>query len=230
MAGPPDEAELVEARFLLDHLLAIGEATKAAVTRQLHEDIASLMAAATLDLSAATSLLPTVEDGAQARLYQAWHSLESAIDHSRRMVEQLRPSVLDNFGLFAALKWQVTSASYGTRVIYTEWYPREEPTLEVEASTALLRIAEEALAMTFRRAEVTVADLVVQANHKNLLINFTDNGIPQLVQGQERGMAQVLASMRHRLRVFGGTVDIRRTASGATVLTARMPLKHKRPG
>jgi signal transduction histidine kinase len=218
------KGEFAEAQALIQHLLASGEHVKAALARKLHDEIAELMVAALMDLTAAISHLPALEVQAQRRLARAKATLGAAIDQSRRLVEELRPSLVEEVGLFTALKWQVHQATRGRSVIYTEWYPDIEPPLPAGASIALFRVAEEALAMTFKRGAVEVADLQVRVDQGVLRMKFTDNGIPVMLGGAEQGADISLATMRYRLRLLGGSVDIERTEGRGTILTARLPL------
>jgi signal transduction histidine kinase len=218
------EGEFAEAQALIQHLLASGEHGKAALARKLHDEIAELMVAALMDLSAAVLQLPALEVQAQRQLARAKATLGAAIDQSRRLVEELRPSLVEEVGLFTALKWQVHQATRGRSVIYTEWYPDIEPPLPADASIALFRVAEEALAMTFKRGAVEVADLQVRVDQDVLHMKFTDNGIPVMRGGSEQGADISLATMRYRLRLLGGSVDIERAKGGGTILIARLPL------
>src|SRR5579863_7638753 len=156
------------------------------------------MVAALMDLTAAIPHLPVLEVGAQRQLARAKATLGAAISQSRRLVEELRPSLVEEVGLFTALRWRVHEVTRSRNVIYTEWYPEFEPVLRADASIALFRVAEEALAMTFKRGAVEVADLQV---------------------------ADIaLAAMRYRLRLLRGSVDIERAPGGGTILSAQLPL------
>jgi signal transduction histidine kinase len=218
------EGELAEAQILIQHLIASGERGKAELARKLHDEIAELMVAALMDLTAAAPRVPNLEVQAERQLARAKATLGAAIDQSRRLVEELRPSLVEEVGLFTALKWQVQKATHGTNVIYTEWYPEIEPRIPEDASIALFRVAEEALAMTFKRGAVEVADLQVRLDENVLHMQFTDNGIPTMRDGTEQGADIALAAMRYRLRLLGGSVDIERATGGDTILTARLPL------
>ena len=204
------EGELAEAQALIQHLLVTGERSKAALARKLHDEIAELMVAAVMDLTAAIPHLPVLEVQAQRQLARANATLSAAIDHSRRLVEELRPSLIEEVGLFTALRWQVQEATRGRNVLYTEWYPEFEPPLPPDALVALFRVAEEALAMTFKRGAVEAADLQVTVDGNVLHMKFTDNGIPIMRSGAEQGADIALATMRYRLRLLGGSVDIER--------------------
>jgi signal transduction histidine kinase len=217
------DPNLAQAHALIQHLQLRGESDKALTARKLHDDIAELMIAALMDLSAAVQYLPSAEGRAHQRISRAKNVLHTAIDRSRELVEELRPTLLANAGLFSALKWQVQKAKEGKNLIYTEWYPETEPDLPADASIALFRIAQEALAMTLRRGSLDVADLEVRVDKNGLSVKFTDNGVPIMVDGLEEGSGISLAAMRWRLFTLGGTVDIERSDAG-TVLTARIPL------
>jgi signal transduction histidine kinase len=150
-------------------------------------------------------------------------TLEQAIELKRRVTEELRPSILDNFGLFAALRWQFKKTWSNSDVVSTESFPNVEPQFESHAAIALFRIAQEALTIVLKRASVKSADLTVSVNQGNFWMSFSDDGVPN-AETQTEAQAMILASMRHRIRVLGGTVQISRTDAGATVLTVAMPL------
>src|ERR1700722_10265257 len=93
------EGELAEAQALIQHLLAIGERSKAALARKLHDEIAELMVAALMDLTAAIPHLPALEVEAQRRLARAKATLGAAISQGRRLGGGLRPRLGEGGGL-----------------------------------------------------------------------------------------------------------------------------------
>jgi signal transduction histidine kinase len=192
--------------------------------RELHDEIGGLVTAAVMDLTRAQTRMPPLDSELRELLERVRATLEAAIDVSRRMVEELRPSILDNFGLFAALKWQFKKSSRDSNAACSDFYPEIEPEFDSKASTALFRIAQEALTMLFKRESIKSANLNVVVRDGIVAIIFSDDGIPTMSGGKEIGAATALASMRHRIRHFGGTVDIVRPAEGGTVLTARLPV------
>jgi signal transduction histidine kinase len=226
-SSAPSKDALVEAEALIAHLHANAETEKLFLTQELHDDLGGLLVSAIMDLSSARTRLPPMDPRLQAQFERIRKTLESAIDHSRRMAEELRPSILDNFGLFAALQWQLKRASRESNAICTEAYPDVEPQFQSAALTALFRIAQDALAMTFKRESVKSADLNVRVEDGAVWMKFSDDGVPVMLDGKETGAANAIASMRHRIRVLGGTVDMNRTADGGTVLTAWMPMTPK---
>jgi len=221
-AAAANDAPL-EAEALVAHLQAAAERQKSQLARQLHDELAGLMVSALMDLSFATRQ-PPVNAAVQPQLDRAKTTLKTAIDLSRRMVEELRPSMLDNFGLFAALQWELQKVCDKSQAVCTQAYPDTDPGLDGDASIAMFRVAQEALALIFSRDAVSAADLRVEIQDGTLSMTFTDNGAPRLENGRERGAQAALASMRHRIRVHGGRVELLRRAGGGSVLTAALPL------
>ena len=218
------ETELLEARVVIQHLLATGESTKAHTARKLHDDIQELMVAAVMDLASAAAHLPSLDLHAQQQLARANRAIQTAIGSSRELIEELRPSLLENVSLFSALRWKIQRVGEGMKVLYTESYPEVEPVISAEVSVAMFRIAEEALAMTLSRGAVDIADLAVHVDQQGLHMRFMDNGVPTMLDGREQGSAVALAAMRYRLQLLGGSVEIERLPNGNTILTARVPL------
>ena len=74
-----------------------------------------------------------------------------------------------------------------------------------------------------KRALVKSVNLTVSVNQGNFWMSFSDDGVLN-AETQAGDPAMILASMRHRIRVLGGTLQVSRTKAGTTVLTVSMPL------
>ena len=219
------EEALLEAQLLVTHLQGTAETDKASLARILHDELGALMVSALMDLGAIQQLQADLGESVRLRLERAKESLRAAIDLKRRVIEGLRPSLLDDLGLFAALRSHLTRLRENSNIDWAAHYPDIEPELEPHASLALYRIAEEALAMTLKRGSVTSTALHVEVTDGTLRMSVSDDGTPSIVSdGHEAGASTALASMRHRLGVLGGKVDMRRNDAGGTVLTASIPL------
>jgi signal transduction histidine kinase len=222
MSMPIEEARL-ECEGLVTHLQNLAELKDTALSHELHDELGGLMGAAVMDLDAVRRVQPPLSQNALNRVDRVKRTLEQAIELKRRVIEELRPSILDNFGLFAALRWQFKKTWSSSEVVSTESYPTIEPQFESHAAIALFRIAQEALSIVLKRVSVKSADLTVSVNQGNFWMSFSDDGVSNAETPTE-APAMILASMRHRVRVLGGTVAISRTDAGATVLTISMPL------
>lgn len=167
---------------------------------------------------------PALSQNALERLDRVKKTLQLAIDLKRGVIEELRPSTLDDFGLFAALRWQMKKTWGDSAVISSEAYPEVEPAFEPGAPIVLFRIAQEALSIALMRVAVKSTDLTVRADSANFWMRFSDDGTPD-TEGQSDDPAMVLASMRHRIRILGGKVEISENEADAGALTIWIPLR-----
>ena len=81
--------------------------------------------------------------------------------------------------------------------------------------------------MSFKRGSVKSADLTVRIENGAVWMRFTDDGVTTAPDGKGSDTAITMSSMRHRIRILGGTVNVMKTAKGETILTAQMPLARK---
>jgi signal transduction histidine kinase len=207
---------------LVTYLQNATELKDTALSHELHDELGGLMVAAVMDLDAVRRVKPSLSQNALDCVDRVKKTLEQAIDLKRRVIEELRPSILDNFGLFAALRWQLKKTWGGSAVVLTETYPDIEPQFDSHAAIALFRIAQDATSIALQRASVRSTDLTVCVDRGHFLMRFSDDGVPS-AETQTEDSAMILASMRHRVSMLGGKVHISRTEAGATVLTVSMP-------
>jgi signal transduction histidine kinase len=219
----PNEETRFECEGLITHLQKAAELKDTALSHELHDELGGLMGAAVMDLEAVRRVKPPLSQNALNRVDRVKRTLEQAIELKRRVTEELRPSILDNFGLFAALRWQLMKTWGKSDVASTQVYPSVEPQFESHVAIALFRIAQEALSIALKRASVKSTDLTVSIDHGIFWMRFSDDGVPS-AEAQASDPAMILASMRHRIRVLGGNVQVSRTEAGTTVLTVSMPL------
>jgi signal transduction histidine kinase len=213
--------ELVE---LSTHLQDVAEREKASLARELHDELGGLLVGARMDISWAEQHLGKDHPDLKLRLDRVQQNLAAGVDLKRRIIEELRPTLLDNVGLFAALRWQMkeTCGSAGLKCI--ESYPDEEPRFKSEASIALFRIAQEAFSNILKHSGAKTADISLDMDDETLLLRIADDGIGIPV-GQFMAIASHgLASMRHRVRALGGRLDVRSPPSGGTMLIVQIPI------
>ena len=219
------DARTRELTALSTHLQGVSEQEKSALARELHDELGSLLVAARMDLSWLQQRLPTTDASIETRFKRIHESLSAGVDLKRRVVEELRPTLLDNMGLFAAIRWQFKETCRRAGLKCTETIPHEEPTFNPDASIGVFRIAQEALTNILKHAEAKSADLTIAIAGETFMLRVSDDG---------RGIAPTrllsitshhgLASMRHRIAALGGTWAMTSPAAGGTVVLAVIPL------
>jgi signal transduction histidine kinase len=213
-----------ELAALSTHLQGVSEQEKAALSRELHDELGGLLVAARMDLSWLQQRLPTTDPGIEQRFKRIHDSLSAGVDLKRRVVEELRPTLLDNMGLFAALRWQFKETCRRTGLRCTETIPETEMRFSPDAAIGVFRIAQEALTNILKHAEAKSADLHIEIRDATLALRISDDGKGIAAHRLKTSTSHGLVSMRHRIAELGGTWQILSPAKGGTILTAVIPL------
>jgi signal transduction histidine kinase len=211
--------ELVE---LSTHLQSVAEQEKASLARELHDELGGLLVGALMDVSWADQHLAATEVDMKQRLRRIHQNLASSIDLKRRIIEQLRPTLLDNVGFIAALRWQLKDTCAHAGLKCNEYFPGEEPKLNPDAAIALFRTAQEAFGNLIKHSDAKTVDVVLDIDDDSLVFRITDDGKGISGAATTLGSLHALASMRHRVRALGGTFDVTSSATGG-MLDVRIP-------
>jgi signal transduction histidine kinase len=210
--------ELVE---LSTHLQTVAEREKASLARELHDELGGLLVGARMDISWAEQHLPPGDADMKQRLNRVQQNLSAGIDLKRRIIEELRPTLLDNVGIIAALRWQLKETCIRAGFKCKEFFPEEEPKLSADAAISLFRIAQETFANIIKHSGAKTVDVTLDIDDDMLVFRVADDGRGFNSADTASGV-HVLASMRHRVRALGGTLDISGAPSGG-LLDVRIP-------
>ena len=212
-----------ELSALSSHLQNVAEREKAAIARELHDELGGIMLAAKMDVAWLEKRLSRPEDDLGMRWARLRKLLEDGLNLKRRVVETLRPTLLDNMGLVPAVKWlfQETCARAGIKC--HESYPDLDLRLDDEASIAIFRVIQEALVNIVKHAKATEVELIVMVDEERLRISIHDNGVGYRSKRVARA-GQGLIGMEHRIVSFGGEWQIETPAEGGTSIDISLPL------
>ena len=108
-------AHFDSAFHIVTHIQRLAEHEKASLARELHDELGGCLIGAVMDLAVLAPRIVSLGEDSQHKLARLREALNSAITLTRRLTEQLRPTLLDNVGLFAALRWQLRNACAGPR-------------------------------------------------------------------------------------------------------------------
>jgi signal transduction histidine kinase len=213
--------ELVE---LSTHLQNVAEREKASLARELHDELGGLLVGARMEISWVEQHFDNNDPDLRNRLARVQKNLAAGVDLKRRIIEELRPTLLDNVGLFAALRWLLKETCTSAGMSCVESYPDEEPRFKSEASIALFRIAQEAFSNILKHSKARSVDISLDMDDETLLMRIADDGIGIPADRFNAIGSHGLASMRHRVRALGGRLDVRGPASGGTMLVVQIPV------
>jgi signal transduction histidine kinase len=210
---------------LSTHLQSVAEKEKSALSRELHDELGGLLVAARMDVSWVEERLPSEDPEVQAHFRRIHEALQSGVDVKRRVVENLRPSLLDNLGLFPALRWQVSDTCGRAGLKCIENYPNEELLLTPEASITVFRIVQEALTNILKHAQAQTVHITIETRAPWLLLHIRDDGVGMPFERLQALGSHGLAAMRQRAAGLGGQWQMHKPATGGTEIEVRLPLE-----
>ena len=153
--------------------------------------------------------------------------LDNTIQSVRRISSELRPSLLDNLSLQAAIEWKAQEFQDRTGVECQLTFDPEDIVLDQDLATAIFRIFQEALTNIGRHANATEVKVSLKEQSGELVMEIRDNGIgiskKQIADSQSFG----LLGMKERVHSFGGEFSIRGAKGKGTRVQVRVPLDNQ---
>ena len=214
-----------ELRALTVHLLRVQEEERRTVARELHDELGGTLSAIKMDiLMGRDAASKRSDEKSVARLQRALASINSAIQFIRRLIEDLRPTLLDNIGLEAALRAMVDQFCERCGVKCEISLPEGELNLTSAQSTALYRICQEALTNVMKYAKAKQVTINLTSDGSVWRLQLADDGVGLATTQQHHSMSHGLLGMRERIVALGGSFDIRGAVGQGTTLTATFPV------
>lgn len=218
-----EEELLAEQRFL-EHLLQLQEGERKLIAYDIHDGFVQSVIAALMHLEG-LGAGGDVSEAAKARLEVPIGLLREAIAEARRMISGLRPPILDEQGLVAAIEYLVSEhadPNIKIRFEHDVQLDRFEPVLE----GTLFRIVQEALTNVLRHSHAKEAVVRLNRCGDRLLLSVEDWGVgfdPHQTTSRQFG----LRGIRERARLFGGKANIHSEPGAGTRISVELPLNAK---
>jgi len=214
-------AELSE---LSSYLQKVREEEKSKLARDIHDELGGILVSAKMDVSWVEERMRKKDSEIAAKLERALQALDDGVQIKRRIIEELRPTLLDNLGLSAALDWQVHEICDRAGIACTIATPSDDSTISPQISIALYRILQEALTniVKYAKAKNVAVDLGLDTETVTLLIEDDGVGIPE--DAQNNLLSHGIAGMRQRVRALHGEFAISRRPEGGTIIEVNIPL------
>ena len=215
------ETRTRELSALSTHLQELSEKEKSELARNLHDELGGLLTAAKMDLSWLQSRVP--EPALQERLAQLGAVLDEAMDLKRRVVEDLRPSLLDHFGLPTALRAYVDSACAKAGLRADIVVSEDGAAMPKETAIALFRIVQEGLTNIIRHAGARCVSLRFTVDGNACRFTLSDDGRGFDAGDPKFRWSHGITGMRQRVRALGGQFEIESTPGAGTTLRVDVP-------
>ncbi len=212
-----------ELSALSTYLQSNAERERSSLARDLHDEFGAILTSAKLDVAwlqgnASMSPVPV-----QERLVQLSGALDEAVNLKRRVIENLRPSLLDHLGLAAAIQWHVQEACDRADIACDVVMPDESLQVPPHIAIDLFRLVQEALNNTVKYAQARVFEVILEQRGGDYVLCMKDDGIG-IAQFQPDHLTHGLAGMQHRVRALQGHFTVQTAPGQGTRIEAVIPM------
>lgn len=216
-------ARTVELSELSSHLQTVVEREKAELARNLHDELGGLLTAAKMDLAWLHGAINTVDPEITRKLDVLSEELSEAMDVKRRVVESLRPALLDHFGLPASMENYFDDTCRKAGLNCEMSIADDLDDLPQDVTIALFRIGQESLTNILRHARAKNVKMFIGVVDDNIQLSISDDGIGIKLVGRKFRGSHGINGMRHRVESLGGTFSIESEMGHGTRVDIRIP-------
>jgi len=224
------KASHAQLRVLAGRLQSAREEQRKQIAREIHDELGGALTGLKIDLSFLVRSAPKSRDKTKRDLFlskirEMTKLIDETIGTVRRVVTELRPSILDDFGLLEALKWQIQEFEKRTGVKCKFVSTMAYVSLDEERSTAAFRIFQESLTNVARHANATRVTATLYKEADSLVLKVEDNGKGLSADDIHNPKSVGLIGMRERALFLGGTVNFSGETSKGTAVSLQFPFK-----
>jgi len=216
-----------ELRGLTQHLQEVREDERSAIAREIHDELGQLLTALKIDLSWLGKKMPEDQRLLLNKTMEISRRIDDTIGTVQRISAELRPGILDDLGLHAAMEWQAQEFQTKTGVVCEVQGSFQSAGLERRYSTVLFRIFQETLTNIYRHSAATRAKVTLRQRGQALVMTVRDNGCGVIEAKISDPKSLGFIGMRERVRFLGGKLAIRRLPEGGTSIQVVIPLEEK---
>jgi PAS domain S-box-containing protein len=197
------------------------EEERTRVSRDLHDQIGQILTAIKLDLTWMNRRLPKANDELRERLHSTIGLINEGVRSVRKICSGLRPGVLDDLGLAAAIEWQANEFGSRTGIDCMISVPAADLTLGGDQATEFFRIFQECLTNIIRHAEAKTVRVLLDEEDGELVLVVADDGKGFCESDVSESLG--FLGMKERAQVCGGSLEIASAPGSGTTITLRVP-------
>jgi signal transduction histidine kinase len=213
-----------ELRELSEHMLRISEVEKSALARELHDELGGLLVAMRMDFSQLRRKVHLPDAAAEERWERIDKGLKMGVELKRRVIEGLRPTLLDNMGLVVALRWLAEQSCEQGNIKLITQLPEKEPELNSDAVIAVFRTVQEAFSNVLKHSRASEVRLAMTIDDDYATITVEDNGVGMPAGASERAGSHGLKQMKFRMQAIRGSSEVGNGPAGGTITKIRFPM------
>jgi signal transduction histidine kinase len=217
-------ARTAELSELSNYLQVVREEEKSHLARDIHDELGGILVGAKMDVAWAIERLRGKDGAITTKLERALKMLDEGVELKRRVIEDLRPTLLDNLGLASAIDWQVRQTCERAGLKCSLNLAELEPDFPPEVSIALYRIVQEALTNVTKYAKAKNVNVELLRTSSGVSVIFEDDGIGLPAGAETNALSHGISGMRQRIRALKGEFRIHGRPGVGTTIEVHVPL------
>lgn len=212
-------------RRLTQRVDALLEEERARISRKIHDELGQTLTALRFDVHWLKARLTRASPEVKAKLEAMITHIDEAIRQVQQLASELRPQLLDDLGLPAAVEWSVKQFADRTGLEYDLAIEPEDLSIPPTCATDLYRILQEALTNVARHAQATRVEVRLVRETDGVTLSVRDNGRGVTLQEVKNPNALGIIGMRERAQRWGGRFEISGEPGKGTVVSVHIPLR-----
>ena len=221
-----ERSMLEQSRYELRHLSAslveAREEERRRIARELHDELGQRLSWLKMEL--ATLETEPRRRAQDARIASMLEMLDETMASVRQIATDLRPLMLDDLGLNAAIEWLARESARRMGIEVTVRLGDTDPPLDSRGATTIYRIVQEALTNVARHARATDVAIELQHHTSDLVLTVQDNGVGFPPSASSKLNSFGLLGIRERVTLLGGHMAVDNPPGGGGRITVRLPL------
>jgi signal transduction histidine kinase len=222
-----------ELRALTEHQRTLRELEQKRVSREIHDELGQALTSLKMKIHLLVRRIRDRSAGAvspgelEDKLADLSELVDGTITSVRRISSELRPSILDDFGLVAAIEWQASQFEQEMEIPCLLRSSTDKLELDSETEVAMFRIIQEALTNIARHAAATKVSITLRSLPDHLLIRVEDNGRGIDLRKDNKKQSLGILGMKERSRLIGAALSIGPRRGGGTTVELKIPIDAK---
>ncbi len=222
------EEELRESRQQLRNFSAYLQSTReqerTSISREIYDELGQLLTVLKMDIRWLDKRLPKYQGPLLNKTKSMAQLIDMGVESVQRICSELRPSLLDDLGISAAIGWQIQEFTDRTGIKHRITITPEDIALAPDLSTAIFRIFQEALTNIVRHADATMVNVSLTQKNYDLTLTVADHGKGITPKQISDSKSFGLLEMRERARYYNGDVKITGVRGKGSTVTVSIPL------
>ncbi len=211
-------------RNLATHLQYVREEERTQIAREIHDELGQILTALKMDLSWMDKKLPKEQKSLSDKTKSMSNLIDSTIKTVKRISMELRPGLLDDLGLLAAIEWQAEEFQNRTGIECKVTINPENIIIDQDRSTTIFRVFQETLTNVARHAKATKVMVSLKEKSARVFLQVKDNGRGITKEEISKPGSFGILGIRERIYPWGGDVNIKGEKGKGTTISVNVPL------